>query len=61
MSNPTNTPQGQSTRAIHGTTLRDPHGAPHLPIYNTTTFAFENTGWLVPRSAPSGLSVDAPQ
>jgi len=39
--------QGQSTRAIHGTTLRDAHGAPHLPIYNTTTFAFENTAALV--------------
>lgn len=38
---------GQSTRAIHGTTLNDPHGAPHLPIYNTTTFAFENTAALL--------------
>ena len=47
MNNPTNSPQGQSTRAIHGTTLRDPHGAPHLPIYNTTTFAFENTAALL--------------
>lgn len=35
--------RGQSTRAIHGTSLKDPHGAPHLPIYNTTTFGFENT------------------
>lgn len=39
--------QGQSTRAIHGTTLRDAHGAPHLPIYNTTTFAFEDTAALL--------------
>lgn len=38
---------GQSTRAIHGSTLKDPHGAPHLPIYNTTTFAFENTAALL--------------
>ncbi len=38
----TQTP-GQSTRAIHGTSLKDAHGAPHLPIYNTTTFGFENT------------------
>lgn len=41
------TSQGQSTRAIHGTTLKDAHGAPHLPIYNTTTFAFENTAALL--------------
>ena len=32
-----------STKAIHGSSLADPHGAPHLPIYNTTTFAFEST------------------
>ncbi len=32
-----------STKAIHGSSLKDAHGAPHLPIYNTTTFAFENT------------------
>lgn len=39
--------QGQSTRAIHGSTEKDPHGAPHLPTYNTTTFAFENTAGLL--------------
>lgn len=38
---------GQATRSIHGSTLKDPHGAPHLPIYNTTTFAFENTAALL--------------
>lgn len=38
---------GQSTRAIHGTTLKDPHGAPHLPVYNTTTFAFPSTAALL--------------
>lgn len=42
----TNT-HGQATRSIHGSTLRDPHGAPHLPIYNTTTFGFENTAALL--------------
>lgn len=35
--------QGQATRAIHGTSLKDAHGAPHLPTYNTTTFAFDTT------------------
>lgn len=35
--------QGQATRAIHGTSLKDAHGAPHLPTYNTTTFAFDST------------------
>ncbi len=38
---------GRSTRAIHGATQKDPHGAPHLPTYNTTTFAFENTQALL--------------
>lgn len=38
---------GQATRSIHGSTLKDAHGAPHLPIYNTTTFAFENTAALL--------------
>lgn len=40
-------PRGQSTRAIHGTSLKDAHGAPHLPTYNTTTFAFESTEALL--------------
>ena len=39
--------QGLATRSIHGTSLKDAHGAPHLPIYNTTTFAFENTAALL--------------
>ncbi|WP_138996749.1 trans-sulfuration enzyme family protein [Rhodococcus zopfii] len=38
---------GRSTRAIHGANVTDAHGAPHLPIYNTTTFAFENTEALL--------------
>jgi cystathionine gamma-synthase len=36
-----------STTAIHGSQLRDAHGSPHQPIYNTTTFAFENTAALL--------------
>ncbi len=39
--------QGQSTRAIHGTTWKDPHGAPHLPTYATTTFGFPTTEALL--------------
>src|SRR5690625_1284869 len=35
--------QGQSTRAIHGSSFKDQHGAPHTPIYNTTTFKFDST------------------
>lgn len=37
----------QSTLAIHGSSLKDAHGAPHMPIYNTTTFGFENTEALL--------------
>lgn len=36
-----------STRAIHGHTGRDAHGSPHVPIYNTTTFAFASTAALL--------------
>lgn len=39
--------QGQSTRAIHGSSIKDAHGAPHLPTYNTTTFAFATTEELL--------------
>ena len=38
---------GMSTKAIHGSSLKDAYGAPHFPIYNTTTFAFENTQALL--------------
>ncbi len=34
---------GLSTRSIHGHGFKDAHGSPHLPIYDTTTFAFEST------------------
>ena len=36
-----------STRAIHGHSARDAHGSPHIPIYNTTTFAFPSTADLL--------------
>jgi len=36
-----------ATRAIHGSTLKDAHGSPHLPLYNTTTFAFASTADLL--------------
>jgi cystathionine beta-lyase/cystathionine gamma-synthase len=35
------------TRAIHSDGVRDAHGAPHLPVYNSTTFAFESTTALL--------------
>ena len=35
--------RGLSTRCIHAGELSDPHGSPHTPIYNTTTFAFPST------------------
>ncbi|TFH85026.1 aminotransferase class I/II-fold pyridoxal phosphate-dependent enzyme [Billgrantia azerbaijanica] len=34
---------GPATRAIHGQRQRDAFGSPHMPIYDTTTFAFETT------------------
>ncbi|HNP35514.1 MAG TPA: aminotransferase class I/II-fold pyridoxal phosphate-dependent enzyme [Woeseiaceae bacterium] len=34
---------GMSTRAIHSQSLKDAHGSPNIPIYNTTTFAFNST------------------
>ena len=36
-----------ATRAIHGSTLKDAHGSPHVPIYTTTTFAFASTADLL--------------
>ena len=36
-----------ATRAIHGSTVKDAYGSPHLPIYNTTTFAFGSTADLL--------------
>ncbi|MBM5812155.1 MAG: aminotransferase class I/II-fold pyridoxal phosphate-dependent enzyme [Gammaproteobacteria bacterium] len=37
---------GLATRIIHEHSLTDPHGSPHLPVYDTTTFAFRNTAEL---------------
>lgn len=35
--------QGLATRSIHGHSFKDAHGSPHIPVYDTTTFAFEST------------------
>jgi cystathionine gamma-synthase len=32
-----------STICVHTGEVNDPHGSPHTPIYNTTTFAFDST------------------
>jgi cystathionine gamma-synthase len=32
-----------STICVHTGEISDPHGSPHTPIYNTTTFAFDST------------------
>src|SRR3990167_4917491 len=39
--------QGLSTRTIHGHSFKDAHGSPHLPVYDTTTFAFKSTADLL--------------
>lgn len=39
--------QGLSTRSIHGHSIKDAHGSPHLPVYDTTTFAFKSTADLL--------------
>lgn len=36
-----------STRTIHGHSFKDAHGSPHLPVYDTTTFAFKSTADLL--------------
>ncbi|SDN92938.1 cystathionine gamma-synthase [Halomonas shengliensis] len=38
---------GPATRAIHGQRQRDTFGSPHMPIYDTTTFAFPDTATLL--------------
>jgi len=35
------------TRCVHAGELKDPEGSPHTPIYNSTTFAFNNTADLI--------------
>ena len=36
-----------STNCVHAGELADAHGAPHTPIYNTTTFGFPSTAALL--------------
>lgn len=38
---------GLSTRSIHGQKQKDVLGSPHMPIYDTTTFAFASTADLL--------------
>lgn len=38
---------GLATRSIHGHRFKDAHGSPHLPVYDTTTFAFSSTADLL--------------
>ena len=42
-----NSTQDLSTRSIHGHSFKDTHGSPHLPVYDTTTFAFNSTADLL--------------
>ncbi len=42
-----NSKRGLSTRTIHGHSFKDAHGSPHLPVYDTTTFAFKSTADLL--------------
>jgi cystathionine gamma-synthase len=42
-----NSKPGLSTRTIHGNSFKDAHGSPHLPVYDTTTFAFKSTADLL--------------
>lgn len=39
--------QGLATRCVHAGELKDPHGAVHTPLYNSTTFAFDSTADLL--------------
>ena len=40
-------PRELSTTCVHAGELADAHGAPHTPIYNTTTFGFPSTAALL--------------
>lgn len=46
MINDKHTP-GLSTRCVHAGEAGDPQGAPHTPIYNSTTFRYASTAALV--------------
>ena len=39
--------QGLTTRIIHEHRLEDAHGSPQMPVYDTTTFAFDSTAALL--------------
>lgn len=39
--------QDMATRCIHAGELEDAHGAPHTPLYDTTTFRFASTSDLL--------------
>jgi len=39
--------RGLSTTCVHAGELADAHGAPHTPIYNSTTFGFPSTAALL--------------
>lgn len=39
--------RGLSTDCIHGGDLKDGRGSPHMPLYDTTTFAFDSTADLL--------------
>ena len=41
------TDQTLATRCVHAGELTDPHGSPHTPLYQTTTFKFASTADLL--------------
>jgi len=41
------TTPGPATRIIHNRRHKDQHGSPYSPVYNTTTYRFENTQALL--------------
>ncbi|MDX1465035.1 MAG: aminotransferase class I/II-fold pyridoxal phosphate-dependent enzyme [Halomonas sp.] len=47
MSNSRPSSLGPATRAIHGQRQKDAFGSPHMPIYDTTTFAYPDTAALL--------------
>src|SRR5690625_43776 len=48
--------KGMATRSIHEGEIKDQFGAPHTPVYNTTTFTFSSTKELM--EAVDGRSSD---
>ena len=39
--------EGLSTRCVHAGEIADPHGSPHTPLYQSTTFKFPSTAALL--------------